>query len=446
MIPLFFHRNFLAYKPKVAVCYKDCDFMYSDLIKAIEKFHMKLLMNGVREGQVVALIGDFTPTTIAILFALIHNNNIIVPISRKQFVGTEKKSEIAGVNKSIVVDYTDRATIIWRSDTEGDPIYQSIRKVKHPGLVLFTSGSSGEPKAVVHDFSKLLEKFKTPKQTYRTLNFLLFDHWGGLNTMFHTLANGGTVIPVVEHTPDTICQLIEKHKIELLPASPTFLNLFLLSEVYERYDLSSLKRITYGTEPMPQTTLDRIRGLFPDVKLQQTYGLIELGVLRSQSKSDDSLWVKIGGEGYETRVVDGLLEIKAEAAMLGYLNAPSPFTEDGWFRTGDQVEVDGEYMKILGRESEIINVGGLKVYPSEVESVIQMLDNVAEVTVYKEPNVIVGNIVCAKIRLHKKEDVADFIERLKVYCQDRLQKYQIPIRIIVSDDIQYSDRFKKKRV
>lgn len=55
--------------------------------------------------------------------------------------------------------------------------------------------------------------------------------------------------------------------------------------------------------------------------------------------------------------MDGILQIKAKSAMLGYLNAPSPFTEDGWFITGDRVEVDGEYIRIMGRDSETINMG-----------------------------------------------------------------------------------------
>ena len=95
-------------------------------------------------------------------------------------------------------------------------------------------------------------------------------------------------------------------------------------------------------------------------------------------------------------MVDGLLEIKAQSAMLGYLNAPSPFTEDGWFITGDAVEVDGEYFRILGRQSEMINVGGEKVYPAEVESVLQLMDGVEEVMVNGEENAITGQIVRAK--------------------------------------------------
>jgi len=108
--------------------------------------------------------------------------------------------------------------------------------------------------------------------------------------------------------------------------------------------------------------------------------------------------MKIGGEGFQTRIVDGLLEIKAESAMLGYLNHESPFTEDGWFKTGDAVEVDGEYIRILGRKSEIINVGGEKVYPAEVESVILQMDGVEDAIVTGAENPIIGKIV----QLHRE--------------------------------------------
>jgi acyl-CoA synthetase (AMP-forming)/AMP-acid ligase II len=295
--------------------------------------------------------------------------------------------------------------------------YLSIGKSDHPGLVLFSSGTSGEPKCAVHDFFRLLEKFHEKRTALRTLNFLLFDHWGGLNTMLHIISNSGLVISTKDRSPANICRLIEKYKIELLPASPTFLNLLLLSEAHSEYDLSSLRLISYGTEPMLSTTLQRLKVIFPYVKLLQTYGLIELGVLSSKSQNDQSLWVKLGGKGYELRVVNGLLEIKAESAMLGYLNAPSPFTEDGWFKTGDAVEVDGEFFKILGRKSELINVGGEKVYPAEIESVIQEIDNVAEVMVYGEKSPIMGMIVVAKVRLFVEEDKREFITKMKAHCR-----------------------------
>jgi acyl-CoA synthetase (AMP-forming)/AMP-acid ligase II len=131
--------------------------------------------------------------------------------------------------------------------------------------------------------------------------------------------------------------------------------------------------------------------------------------------------------------------------MLGYLNAPSPFTEDGWLNTGDHVEVDGEYMKIMARQSEIINVGGEKVYPAEVESVIKELDNVAEASVYGEKNLITGNIVCARVTLLKEEEQRSFNTRLKNFCRDRLQGYKIPVKVFITVGAQHNARFKKVR-
>ena len=131
--------------------------------------------------------------------------------------------------------------------------------------------------------------------------------------------------------------------------------------------------------------------------------------------------------------------------MLGYLNAPSPFTNDGWLNTEDRVEIEGDYIKFLGRRSEIINVGGKKVFPSEIESVINEIDNVAEATVYGEKNTIMGSIVCAKVRPQRKEDPAKFSLRIKKYCKDRLERFKIPVRITIHDNKQYSKRFKKIR-
>ena len=441
-----FYTTFKENLLETAIIYKDIEVSYSSLIQKISYWKSVILEKSITNGEVIALIGNFTPNSIAILFALIDNRNIIVPFDYQHMLKNENKMQIAGIRKSISVNENDDVVFNEHRFTNSHIFYENLQSINHPGLVLFTSGTSGEPKAAVHDFYKLLKKFNTRKKSLRTLNFLLFDHWGGLNTMFHTLSNGGVVLALKDRKPQVICSYIEKHKIELLPASPTFLNLLLISEEYKNYNLNSLKLITYGTEPMPQSTLIRVKEIFPHVKLQQTYGLIELGVLRSKSKSDDSLWVKVGGEGFEIRVVDDLLEIKAESAMLGYLNAPSPFTEDGWFMTGDQVEVDGEYLKILGRRSELINVGGEKVYPAEVESVIQELENVAEVTVYGEKNPIMGNIVCAKVRLISDEDVKIFTTRLKKYCIQKMQSFKVPVKVFIDNNEQFNDRFKKKRI
>ena len=132
---------------------------------------------------------------------------------------------------------------------------------------------------------------------------------------------------------------------------------------------------------MPASTLAAIREALPRVRFKQTYGLSELGILPTQSRDSGSLWLKLGNAGFEHKIVDGILWLKSDTAMLGYLNAPSPFDQDGWFNTQDLVEVDGDYVRILGRKSELINVGGEKVHPTEIENVLLQLDNVRDVTV-----------------------------------------------------------------
>jgi acyl-CoA synthetase (AMP-forming)/AMP-acid ligase II len=231
----------------------------------------------------------------------------------------------------------------------------------------------------------------------------------------------------------------------MLPTSPTFLNLLLISEAYKRYDLSSLRLVTYGTEVMPESTLTRIHELLPNVKLQQTYGLSELGILRSKSRDSGSLWVKVGGEGYETKIVDNVLWVKAQSAMLGYLNAPNPFDAEGWMNTGDMVEVDGERIRILGRQSEIINVGGQKVYPAEVESALLQMPNVKDAVVIGEKNPITGNIVTARVNLFEPEDVTVFKQRMRAFCRERLATFKIPVKVEISDQETFNARYKRMR-
>ncbi|MED4454439.1 fatty acid--CoA ligase family protein [Metabacillus fastidiosus] len=441
----FFLEKFKQNKFKEAMIWKGQSYTYEWLLARFDYWRDYLKQNKLKDGRVVSLEADFSPNTVALLLNLIEKKSIIVPLTKSVEMKKTEFRQIAEVETIIKVDASDNCII---ENTNVDVEHEVLTRLKqknHPGLILFSSGSTGKSKAAVHDLVPFLEKFKVKRHALRSITFLLFDHIGGINTLLYTLSNGGTVITVNNRSPENVCKLIEKHKVELLPTSPTFLNLILLSEAYKKYDLSSLNLITYGTEVMSASTLVRIHELFPNVRLLQTYGLSEVGILRSKSKSSDSLWVKVGGEGFKTRVVDGLLEIKSQSAMLGYLNAPSPFTDDGWFKTGDAVEIDGEYIKILGRRSEIINVGGEKVYPAQVESVIQLMEEVEDVTVTGEANPITGQIVKAKIKLKTNYDTTEFRKNMRSFWKDKLPTFMIPQKVEFVNETMYGKRFKKMR-
>jgi acyl-coenzyme A synthetase/AMP-(fatty) acid ligase len=405
-----------------------------------------LAEQGVGPGSVVVLQGDYSPRTVSLLLALIERQTILSPLLPATIARTPSVVDVVDAAVQIQVDADGEVSLVKRSPGEAHPLVRQLREEGRPGLVLFTSGSTGLPKAVLHDFGRLLTKFHKPRPAMRTLNFLLFDHWGGLNTLLHCLANCSPIVLPELRTADYICRLMEEHRVELLPASPTFLNMLLLSKAYEGRDLSHLRLISYGSEPMPAPTLAGLRAIFPRVELRQTYGLIELGVLRAKSLSSDSLWVRVGGEGYEVRVVDGILQIKAEAAMLGYLNAPSPFTEDGYFITGDRVELNGEYMRFLGRDSELINVGGQKVFPADVESVLLECDLVKDAVVYGQKHPITGKIVCADVQLREGVDEVEARRAIKRFCSGRLDAYKVPVKIQFVTEGVHSDRLKRVRI
>jgi len=173
--------------------------------------------------------------------------------------------------------------------------------------------------------------------------------------------------------------------------------------------------------------------------------MIELGVLRAKSKSPDSLWMKMGGKGYDVRVVDGILQIKAESAMLGYIDAPSPYTEDGYFITGDRVEVDGEWMHVLGRESDLINVGGEKAYPAEIENVLFECDCVEDAVAFGETNPLLGNIVAAQVVLKNSADKKVARKDILNYCNNRLKSFMVPSKIKFVESISQTGRLKRQR-
>jgi len=442
----FFLSQFKKTLDNDAIIWNDTHYSYNWLVEHIEKWSKKLKSNGINASSVVAIDGIFSPNTVAMLFALVEMQCIIIPLYKINIKKSNELFDICMIDFFIVIRKNVKIKSIKSNKKKYNKFYDCLKKQKHPGLVLLSSGSSGRPKAAVHDFISLLEKFKTKRNSLRTINFLQFDHWGGLNTMFHTLANLGVLVFTENRTPEHLCKLTEEFGIELWPVSPTFLNLLLISESYKKFNLQSLKIISYGSEPMNEYILKKCNKIFPNVKLHQTYGLIEVGVLHSKSERNDSLWVKMGGDGYKTRIVDNILQIKSNSTMLGYLNAKSPFTDDGWFNTEDEVEVKGDYFRILGRKSEIINVGGEKVYPIEIENIIQELEEIIEVTVFGEKNHLIGSIVCAKIRVNHKTNKKEIIQKIKNHCRENMERYKVPVKIIIDDKIQYSNRFKKERI
>lgn len=445
MVANFLLERFQANKTSEAIIWNSKSYCYGELLELVESWSQWFEKIELKTGMIVSLEADFSPTSVSLLIALINKPCIVVPMSHTTANNNPDFRDIGEVEMQIKIDDKDQASHKRLDCNPKQALLLKLKNENRPGLVVFSSGTSGKNKGIVHDFVPLLQKFKIEKKSMRMISFLLFDHLGGINTLFYSLSNCGCLIVLKDRSPETVLATVEKFKVEVLPTSPTFINLLLLGRAYERFNVSSLKLVTYGTEPMPIQTLQRFNALFPAITLQQTYGTSEFGAMRTKSKSSDSLWVMLGGEDFQTRVVDGLLEIKAKSAMMGYLNAESPFTEDGWFRTGDSVELDGEYFRILGRRSELINVGGEKVYPAEIEGVLLTMPGVEEVLVQGESNPITGSMVKATIKINSNETASELRKRLWIFCSGKLADFKIPQKVVITKEEFFNERYKKVR-
>lgn len=443
----FLIKKFRSFGDKNALIFDDSSFTYKEFVEQIEDYKAVLSQNEIR-AKVVALLGDYSFYNLALFFALTELKNIIVPIT----------SPLQNIQDDLIKESFCQAIITTTTINKNRLLFENldqltshnmIEKLKienSAGLVLFSSGSTGKPKAMIHNLDNLLETFKDKKaRSLNMLVFLMFDHIGGLNTVFNCLSMGATLIIPKQKDAKTICALVEKYKISVLPSSPTFLNLILISGEYEKYDLSSLRMITYGTETMPESLLLKLKNIFPKVKFLQTFGTSETGISTTSSKSSDSLFMKLEDINCEYKIVDNELWLRSKTQVLGYLNASmDSFTPDGWFKTGDLVEMsDDGYLKIIGRSKEVINVGGQKVLPSEVESVILNIPQIDDCMVYAELNAITGQTVVCDVVLH--EPCPNIKKTIRLFCKDKLDSFKIPTKVNIVEKTNFGDRFKKIR-
>lgn len=438
-------NNFKKFENKISIIYKNRTYTYLQLLLQIQKIEKNILPQ-IKKNEVVAIIGDYSFESIALLFVLYKNRNIIVPITSVAKSEIKEKIEESYCDKVVkIVDekYFIENVVIYKEKHE---IIKTLQEKNSSGLILFSSGSTGKPKAMVHNFDNLINSYKDKKE--KSLNmiiFLMFDHIGGLNTLLNILSTGSSMIIPENRNPDDICKLIQDYKITVLPSSPTFLNLILMSNSHNKYDLSSLKMITYGTETMPDSLLNRLKDIFPKVKFLQTFGTSETGIANTKSKASNSTFMKIEDLDLEYKIVENELWLKSKTQILGYLNSSmDSFTKDGWFKTGDLVEtLDDDYLKIIGRNKEVINVGGQKVLPSEVESIILSMKEIDDCMVYGEKNIITGETVVCDVVC--KNEIQNIKVLIRKFCKDKLDNYKIPTKVNIVDKTNFTHRFKKIR-
>ena len=219
----------------------------------------------------------------------------------------------------------------------------------------------------------------------------------------------------------------------------------LISGTAQKHDLSTVEIIAYGAEAMPKKVLTRLAKAFPNAQLQQKFGTSETGAIRIKSIGNESLFFRIEDSDTHWKVVEEELWLKTPSRVLGYLNADAGGLEaDGWYRTGDLVEIDDhKNLRIIGRASAVINVGGQKVHPSEVEAILGEIQGIEAVSIYGMEAPITGSTVACEIVVSSNEGSRIWKRTIRNHCRGKLAPWKIPSSVKIVDSISVNMRMKK---
>ena len=291
------------------------------------------------------------------------------------------------------------------------------------GLLILTTGTTGVPKAARYVWSDLAAQVRARDDQGGTRWLLGYNlnHFGGVQMLLHVLVNGATLVLPPSLRPGDAISTIEAHGVTHVSATPTFWRMAKVQVAPERLRALPLRHVTLGAEAASKDLLNDLRGWFPDARIVHIFAATEVGSCFSVDDGHDGVPASILERGDDSvvqfEIRDGELFIRSRHGMVGYYgDAVAP--TDGWRSTGDLVELRGDRIHFVGRKSERINVGGVKVDPLPVEERVQRVPDVALVRVYGKPNAITGQLVAVDVMVVPNADRQAVERNIRQACGD----------------------------
>lgn len=304
-------------------------------------------------------------------------------------------------------------------------------------ITIFTSGTTGQPKKVIHTVSTLTRSVRIGDKYQGQIWAYAYNptHMAGLQVFFQAFENLNTLINVFNRQRSEVYELINKYQVTHISATPTFYRLLLPYEIAN----DSVVRVTLGGEKSDQHLYDNIAKIFPAAKINNVYASTEAGSLFAAK--GDCFQIPEMIRDMFTVVDDELLIHKS---LLG--RSDSFIFEGDYYHSGDLIEwVDKEQglFRFKSRKNELINVGGYKVNPGEVENVLLSIEGVKQVLVYGKANSVLGNVLCADIQLEEGATLSNV--DIKKALASQLQDFKIPRRIKFVEEFELTRTGKLKR-
>jgi len=469
---------------KTAICCGERAWTYAEFDRLCDELVAGLANLGVRPGDRVAILARNSDAFAAVRFALARLGSILVPVNfmlnaqEAAYVLRHSgarllcvDSELTDLGRAAAALNTEVEQLIWLPSEQATAAPQGLLRFDElrlsgptgsavavdgstPAQIIYTSGTESTPKGALLTHEALLWEYVSCLVDAQItsddlmLHALPLYHCAQLDCFLGPgIYVGSTNIITSRPTPDNLLPLLERHRITSFFAPPTVWISLLRSPLFDRSDLTSLRKAYYGASIMPIEVLREMQRRLPQVRLWNLYGQTEISPVATILKPEDQLR-KPGSAGrpalnVETRIVN---ESGVEVAVgeVGEIVHRSPqltrgYYRDeertrtafagGWFHSGDLATRDAEgYITIVDRRKDMIKSGGENVSSREVEETIYQLTEVAEVAVIGLPHPTWIEAVTAFVVLRERHSITT--AQVVSHCAARLSPFKVPKRVL----------------
>ena len=442
---------------------------YGQLAAAVERCAAGLAANGVAPGTRVAVVDGGSLLSIASVLgaarigaAAALMNPALTTSELRDLMQSAGCADVgvAGEAHADRLREAGASKTLTAADLLSDspiPAAKTVEEIDdRDALVLFTSGTTGLPKAVGITSGQLSTRIRGMGQPFRadsapTVSMMCvpFFHVGGSLGMLGSLYSGNTSVVQERFDAAEWLRLVQEHRVRTAFLVPTMLQRILDHRDFAGSDLTSLIAIAYGAAAAPVALVRRAMAALPHVAFANVFGQTEtLGAYTTLLPEDHRDPNRVGSvgkplPGVDVRVVDPDTAADVEAGVVGelWVNTIQNVTE-GWLHTGDLARRDADgYIYPSGRLSDTINRGGEKFGPIEVEEALRTHPAVSDVAVAGITDEEMGQRVGAAVVAH----LPVTLEELRSHCRDRIAYFKLPERLMIVDHIPYSETGKVNR-
>ena len=462
---------------KTAIIFGERRTSYLALDRLINRFAGGLLSAGLKRGEVLSVFLPSLPEliigylgavragiTVNVVNAMLREQEVAyilkdcqtrailvddkrLPIIEPIYSQVESLEKVIVLGTSEIGDFTAYDQVLDQGDDQFEPVRTVESDLCH---LMYTSGTTGFPKGVMATHGNIRHnavKFGTvhfkPDDTIMVAT-PIFHCWGLVNGTFGMLSRGGTVITVERFYADQTLADIERLKPTIFQGVPPMFNLLLRQPDLTTRDLSSVVFCLSAATKMPENLIRQVEEQLK-WRYAEAWGLTEVSCVGTTAPFTQTRLGSCGRgmDDAEIKVVDdfgntlppgqqGELCIKGTCVTRGYLNKAeatrNAFDPEGWFHSGDVAHMDEDgYAYIVDRKKDMINVGGEKVFPSEVEDMMLTHPKIKDLVVVGIPDDLKGEAPKAFLQLQENDTATE--REIKEFCKLNMAPYKVPVAV-----------------